>query len=272
MEIRMPNNICQLKNILFVVILLLLCSAAGACISAPIPSPQDKIPLPVPEPPRMKPPIIIVFEVSPSKVTLVEPVTLKWEVTGADTVSIDQGIGQVSSSGTKKLVPAQSIVYKLTAVNSGGNITRTASVIVYENINASKLALNEDDVKSAGFGLRRNTEPKIDDTISTYSATFLRRGNTPVDELLDNSVFIYNTVTATEKRYIETKSNAKGSLPNIVVIGDEGYILKIPGADQNELATYAIRFRKNNVFVNVGTLPNLKELESFARIVEGRIK
>jgi hypothetical protein len=268
----MANNICWLKSILYSVILLLMCTAAGACIPTPIAPPQDKIPLPVPEPPRIKPPVIVVFEVSPSKVTLVEPVTLRWEITGADTVSIDQGVGQISSSGTKKLVPAQSIVYKLTAVNSGGTITRTASVTVYENTNASKIALNEDDVKSAGFNLRRNTEPKIDDTISTYSATFLRIGNMPVDELLDNSVFIYNTVTATEKRYIETKANAKGNLPNIVVIGDEGYILKIPGADKNELATYAIRFRKNNVFVNVGTLPNFKELESFARIVEGRIK
>ena len=48
--------------------------------------------------------------------------------------------------------------------------------------------------------------------------------------------------------------------------------MKVPGIDQNYPTTYAIRFRKNNVFVNIGTLSDLKELEFFARIVEARIK
>jgi hypothetical protein len=253
--------------------LLALVCFAGACLEAmPVTNSKESGRPPVSEPTKVKPPAIIMFEASPTKVTVIEPITIRWEVSGADLINIDQGIGKIPPTGTKKLTPIQSAIYKLTASNAGGEISRTVAITVYDNTNASKIALNDDDVKSTGFSYRRNAEPSVGDTISTYSVTFTRRGVVSSEEMLDNAIFIYNTVAATEKRYIETKANAKGNLPNIIVIGDEGYILKIPGMDLNEAATYAIRFRKNNVFVNIGTISNLKELESFARIIESRIK
>jgi hypothetical protein len=269
----MINSKDRRNSFFYLVVIVLLASSIVACLSEPsVPAQVNKSP-PAPELPKIKLPTIVAFEVSPTKVTTVETVTLRWEVTGADTVVIDQGIGQVSLSGTKKLVPVQSVVYKLTAINAGGSVTRTASVVAYENAVASKIALTDEDVKAAGFSYRRNTEPTIDNTISTYSIMFIRRGYVVgVDEVLDNTVSVHTTVAATEKRYIETKGNAKGNVSSIVIMGDEGYALKIPGGEQNEPATYVIRFRKNNVYVNLGTISNYKELESFAKIVEARIK
>ena len=257
---------------LCVVLLVAVLGTAGSCLQATQPSKQQEPKsTPLTEAPKVKLPTIVVFEANPTKITAVEEMTLRWEVNNADSINIDQGIGKVSSAGTKKLIPEQSKVYKLTASNPGGDVSRTVSVTVYNNTNASEIALNDNDLKSTGFEYRRNAEPAIPNTISTYSVTFMRRGVVSAEELLENSVYIYNTVAATEKRYIETKANARGNLPDIMVIGDEGYILKVPGLDVNS-TTYALRFRKNNVFVNLGTLSDLKELQTFARIVETRIK
>ncbi len=273
-ESIMESCKCTWKVFLFVGLVVLLLSSALSCITVTSsPSPDSK-PVPAPQPsPSVKPPVIVAFEVSPTKVTVVEPVTLKWEIGGATSVVIDQGIGKISPSGTKELILSQSTTYKLTAANAGGSVTRTASVVVYENVNASKIALTVDDVGTSGFNFRQNFEPDVDDTISTYYVKFVRAGTlSGKDEILDNAVSIHTTVAATEKRYTEIKANSKTNIANFATIGDEGYVLKFPGVDQSVPNTYAIRFRKNNVYVNIGTLANYNELESFARIVESRIR
>jgi IPT/TIG domain len=66
---------------------------------------------------------------------------LSWEVKGADTISIDQSVGVVT--GTFKDVNVTSTTqYKLTAVNSGGTVSASATVTVPVNSNviSGKLA------------------------------------------------------------------------------------------------------------------------------------
>jgi hypothetical protein len=55
---------------------------------------------------------------------------LAWSVTGAYSVSIDQGIGLVGAAGVRAISPAASTVYTLTATNSTGTVTRTAVTTV----------------------------------------------------------------------------------------------------------------------------------------------
>lgn len=269
----MRNIRIRFNLFLFVGMAVLLATMVVACSAFPgSPAPENE-PSPVPQLPQIKPPVIVVFEVNPTRVTVVESIMLRWEVHDAATVTIDQGVGEVPLAGTKKLTPVRSNVYKLTATNAGGSVDRTASVMVYENEKASRIALTEEDVKSAHFIYSQNSEPKIDDTISTYYIKFVRRGySLGGDEILDNMISIHTTVAATEKRYIEIKSNARETIANIVTIGDEGYVVKFSGGDKSGPDTYIIRFRKNNVYVNLGIIPDYKELESFAKIVESRIK
>jgi len=266
----MGNIKCIRKLALFAGLGIILLISALSCVIPTGPSTVDSKPE---SSSSVKPPVIVAFEVSPTKVTIVEQVTLSWKVTGATTVTIDPDIGKVASSGTRDLVPAHSTNYKLTATNQGGNVTRTASVTVYENESASKIALTDDDVGSSGYVFRQNFEPQVDDTISTYYVKFVRPGALAGrDEILDNAVSIHTAVAAAEKRYIDIKAGTSTSISDFVAIGDEGYLLKFPGVDQTVPDTYVIRFRKNNVYVNVGTLMNYEQLESFARIVESRIK
>jgi uncharacterized repeat protein (TIGR01451 family) len=56
--------------------------------------------------------------------------TLYWSVVGATSISIDQGIGAVSSSGAYVVTPGQTTTYTLTAQNSGGANNSTAAVTV----------------------------------------------------------------------------------------------------------------------------------------------
>ncbi len=270
----MESTKCTYKVFLFLGLAILLISSAMSCVTlTSSPSPDDDS-APATQPsPSVKPPVIVAFEVSPTKVTMVEPVTLRWEVTGATSIVIDQGVGKVSPSGTKELIPAQSKIYKLTATNAGSSVTRTASVVVYENEKASKIALTVDDVKSSNFAFRQNFEPTVDDTISTYYIKFVRAGTLAGnDEILDNAVSIHTTVAAAAKHYIDIKAGNKVNISDFTTIGDEGYVLKFPGVDQSTPTTYVIRFRKNNVYVNMGTLANYNELESFAKIVGSRIR
>jgi hypothetical protein len=71
------------------------------------------------------------FGASPPSIAVGESSTLSWNVAGASTVSIDQGIGNVALSGSRMVTPVTTTVYTLTATNAAGvSVTATAQVIV----------------------------------------------------------------------------------------------------------------------------------------------
>lgn len=76
------------------------------------------------------PPVIVDFSVIPSEIQSGESTTLSWNVTGAATVNIDQGIGNVSAVGTQTVSPTTTTAYTLTASNADYNVTRSAVVTV----------------------------------------------------------------------------------------------------------------------------------------------
>ncbi|MHB8085165.1 MAG: hypothetical protein ACYDHZ_05035 [Dehalococcoidia bacterium] len=78
-------------------------------------------------PPVGTAPVIIVFT---SNLNSDGTSTLLWNVTGADSVSIDQNIGVVNAAGTRVVSPATSTVYTLRATNSTGTVTRSATTSV----------------------------------------------------------------------------------------------------------------------------------------------
>ncbi|MGB8707216.1 MAG: hypothetical protein WCD72_04615, partial [Dehalococcoidia bacterium] len=75
-------------------------------------------------------PAINSFNASPASISAGESSSLSWTVTGATTVSIDQGIGNVALTGTRGVVPAATTIYTLTASSAAGSITATTQVIV----------------------------------------------------------------------------------------------------------------------------------------------
>jgi hypothetical protein len=70
------------------------------------------------------------FDVNPSTISVGRSAVLTWNVTGADTVTIDQGIGQVPASGSRTVSPYSTTSYTLTASNSCCVLSKAVIVTV----------------------------------------------------------------------------------------------------------------------------------------------
>jgi len=103
--------------------------AAGCKKKVPAPQPPPAPVKEAPKPPAAKP-IVKFFTAEPSTIERGQASSLKWEVTGADTVSINQGLGTVSASGNRSVFPSSTTTYTLTASNSGGPVTESVTVNV----------------------------------------------------------------------------------------------------------------------------------------------
>jgi hypothetical protein len=75
-------------------------------------------------------PLINSFVADPPTIVPGGSSTLSWNVSGATRVTIDQGIGSVSLTGNRAVMPNMTSVYTLTATNAAGSVTATAQVIV----------------------------------------------------------------------------------------------------------------------------------------------
>ena len=78
-------------------------------------------------------PVILSFDAAPGTINPEETSTLSWEVTGAATVSIDQGVGSVALSGTRDVSPSETTIYTLTATNEAGSVNATVQITVEED-------------------------------------------------------------------------------------------------------------------------------------------
>jgi peptidoglycan-associated lipoprotein len=107
-------------------------------------------PVPPPPPPQQQPtadtttrpttptppaavPVIAQFTAEPTNIQIGQSSTLRWQVNGDATgVSIDQTIGTVQNTGSRRVFPSQPTTYTLTATGSGGSTTATVTVNVTE--------------------------------------------------------------------------------------------------------------------------------------------
>ncbi len=80
--------------------------------------------------PRVAKPVINSFTAAPPSIIRGHASLLSWNVAGAKTVFIDNGVGPVSPFDTKTVYPAANTVYTLTATNEAGSVTAVASVQV----------------------------------------------------------------------------------------------------------------------------------------------
>ena len=107
--------------------------AAGCKKKAPTPPPQPPPPQPTATapPPTPAAPVVAQFSAEPTSIQRGQSSTLRWEVTGNVTsVSLDQTIGTVQNTGTRRVFPSDGTTYTLTATGPGGTTTASATVNV----------------------------------------------------------------------------------------------------------------------------------------------
>ena len=78
------------------------------------------------------PPPEITFSANSESIIKGESCTLSWEISNADAITIDNGIGSVSSSGSTVVTPQETTTYTITATGSGGIATDSLTVTVYQ--------------------------------------------------------------------------------------------------------------------------------------------
>ena len=105
---------------------LVLVFAAGCHKKAPPPPPP---PPPTQAPPANKPAISF-FTAEPSTINTGQSSSLRWSVTDATNIQIDNGIGQVSPNGRRAVYPTATTTYHMTANGPGGDTSADATVTV----------------------------------------------------------------------------------------------------------------------------------------------
>ena len=73
-------------------------------------------------------PVISAFSATPSTVAAGQSSLLSWTVSGATSLAIDQGVGDVTDRGSASVTPAATTAYTLTASNAAGSVTASVSV------------------------------------------------------------------------------------------------------------------------------------------------
>jgi hypothetical protein len=124
------------------------------------------------------PPTITSFSASPATIHRGESSTLSWNVTGATSLSIDNGVGTVTgATGTKSVSPTETTTYKLTATNADGTKTMNTTVTIQlvpptiDAFTATPASIKLGDSSTLSWTVTNGTTISIDNGIGTVAAT-----------------------------------------------------------------------------------------------------
>jgi len=106
----------------------LLLGLSAACHKKAPPPPPPPPPAPAPAPANK--PVVNYFTAEPTTITAGQPSSLRWSVTDATSVQINNEIGQVSPNGRRGVYPTATTTYHLTANGAGGTTEADATVTV----------------------------------------------------------------------------------------------------------------------------------------------
>jgi peptidoglycan-associated lipoprotein len=141
---------------------------------------KHKIQTPVAAAPPPAPAPTANITASPTAVTAGDQVTLTWNTTNASSATIE-GIGDVSTSGSKTVTPTSSITYHLLAKGSGGTADAYGRVTVNQPPVAAAPApgmteeqLFQAHVKDVFFDYDKYSLRNNDETVLSQDAAFLK--------------------------------------------------------------------------------------------------
>jgi peptidoglycan-associated lipoprotein len=84
-------------------------------------------------------PSVVTFVAEPQTVERGQSALLRWALTNATSITIDNGVGEVTSNGSQKITPSESTTYRLTASGPNGTVSATTTVNVTSPAPPAKL-------------------------------------------------------------------------------------------------------------------------------------
>jgi peptidoglycan-associated lipoprotein len=133
-----------------------------------------------PPPPPPTPAPTVTLSASPNVIQQGQSTELSWQTQNADTATIE-GLGTVPASGSRTVMPSDSITYTLTAKGPGGSGEATARVTVNPKPKVVSMAgpseeeLFSQNVKDIFFDFDRYELRSTDAPTATQNAEFLRQ-------------------------------------------------------------------------------------------------
>ncbi len=128
---RFPSfGISISKNTSVVLLALCLFTFATGCKKPVKPPPPPPSPPTSVKPPTPSAPVISSFTAEPTSIERGQSATLRWSISGATDMTVDQGLGAVQSSGSRSVYPSSTTTYTLTANGPGGSDTKTVTIEV----------------------------------------------------------------------------------------------------------------------------------------------
>jgi peptidoglycan-associated lipoprotein len=129
-ELRKLRN----RKVAGALLALMVLTAASGC-KKKVPPPPPPPPPPVTRndtapPPSSGKPTINSFSAEPSRIEKGQASTLRWSISNATDMTLDQNLGAVQSQGSRQVYPSASTTYTLIANGPGGSDTRTVTVEV----------------------------------------------------------------------------------------------------------------------------------------------
>lgn len=145
-------------------------------------------------------PVIASFAAAPAAIVVGQSSTLGWSVTGATSLSIDNGVGSVTGLSSKQVMPAATTTYVLTATNAAGSVTATAKVTVttkptITSFTANPTSINAGQSSTLRWSVTGATSLSIDNAVGSVTGLT----STPV-------------TPAATTTYTLTATNAAGSV------------------------------------------------------------
>jgi hypothetical protein len=167
-------------------------------------------------------PVVNSFDANPPSISAGGSATLTWNISGAASVSIDQGIGNVALTGSRAVAPSTTTTYILTATNSSGSLTATCQVMVagtpaapaaaglpvVNSFTANPPGITAGNSSALSWNVSNATSVTVDHGVGTFAAT----GTTIVSPALTTT-------------YTLTASNAVGSTTSMaqVIVSSGAY-------------------------------------------------
>jgi peptidoglycan-associated lipoprotein len=147
--------------------------AAGCKKKVPAPAPPPAAKTEAPAPKVVAKPIVKFFTAEPATIERGQASSLKWEVTGAESASINQGLGVVGNSasggviaGNRSVFPSNTTTYTLTATNAGGSVSETVTV----NVTAPAPDFDKSDIREDARNVLTQNADKLKTIFRDYSS------------------------------------------------------------------------------------------------------
>lgn len=130
-------SVPQRKKIASAVLIAALVVFAAGCKKKvpPPPPPPPPAPSSSSAPPETTPqPVIRSFTAEPTRIERGQASTLRWSISNATDMRLDQGLGPVQSQGTRQVFPSATTTYTLIANGPGGSDTKSVTVEVASGV------------------------------------------------------------------------------------------------------------------------------------------